>query len=407
MAPTTCRLMPLVAAVLLFALANCSSAFVVGPVSHCHLQLRAGRRHQTPIFSTLQQQDQTEDESEYIDPDDRHDKDIDALIDYYFEHEDHRRAHAIAPPGYGKTLFSLLTLTELMARGQVLYVVPRLNLADQVLGSCDKFGVFRNNRHRRIMIGSRTNRHEQRTTKPEVIAEFLSGAVTTNGDDASSEMHFVVSTYDSLPRVGEALQIIQEEQGLDAPPSIDFAIFDEAHRTEGYSDLMGFGLYDENIDIKQRMFVTATPNDYTDRPRRLDVIGYRKTEDGSVGLITKSVREGDEPRIEVRSFRDENLYGPCVVQKTSEECVANGITVPIKLCCLSKKEMFSELGRELNVSAYSRDELVPFAVLAAHSKLGINKIVAYHSNLGRSKEFVEMARPLFEGEGFYITDVDA
>lgn len=138
------------------------------------------------------------------------------------------------------------------------------------------------------------------------------------------------------------------------------------------------------------------------------MIGYRKRDDGSVRLITKrsSPDEGDEPRVEVGSFRDKDVYGPCIIQKTSKECLEDRITVPIKLCCLSRQEMCSELGRELNVTAYTRDELVPFAVLAAHSKLGINKIVAYHSTLARSKEFVKMAKPLFEKEGFYLTYVD-
>ncbi|KAL3903682.1 MAG: hypothetical protein SGILL_010354, partial [Bacillariaceae sp.] len=156
--------------------------------------------------------------------------------------------------------------------------------------------------------------------------------------------------------------------------------------------------------IAQRMFVTATPTDYTDTPQKLDVLGVKRNKDGSLGLITK--REPEPPRIPVRSLGNENLYGPCIVKKTNAECIGSGITVPIKLCCLSKREMFSELGRELNVEDCSRDELAPFAVLAAHSKLGINKIVSYHSSVIRSKDFIEISKPLFEKEGFYLTQVD-
>ena len=266
--------------------------------------------------------------TKYIDPDDRHDKDIDDLVAYYRD-SNNRRAHAIAPPGYGKTLFSLGTMVELCKTQKhsmkiALYVVPRLNLADQVLESCDTFGVFRDLPHKRIIVGSRTNRREQRTTKAEVIADFLTG---TAGDASSKEtgMHFVVSTYESLPRVGEALRLIQAEQRLPSPPSIDFAIFDEAHRTEGGSKYTGYGLYDENIHIEQRLFVTATPVNYTDTPVKIDVIGRRNTNDGSLGLVTKS----KSSRIEVRSINNKDLYGPCIVQKASVECIADGITVPI------------------------------------------------------------------------------
>ena len=65
--------------------------------------------------------------------------------------------------------------------------------------------------------------------------------------------------------------------------------------------------------------------------------------------------------------------------------------------------MLSELGRELNISSYTRDEIVPFAIMAAYSKLNATKGVSFHSLVARSEEFVELAKPLFEEAGFYIS----
>ena len=130
--------------------------------------------------------------------------------------------------------------------------------------------------------------------------------------------------------------------------------------------------------------------------------------DGSRSLVTKrsSPEKEESDRIKARSFRNRDLYGPCLFRKTNQDCVDSNITVPVKLCCLSKKEMFSELGRELNISSYTRDEIVPFAIMAAYSKLNTTKGVSFHSLVARSEEFVELAKPQFEEMGFYISHVN-
>ena len=161
-------------------------------------------------------------DSDFVEPDDRHEEAVDALASYFvpgsrsgdnsgrsgggsnggfgaedasthaLDDHDHRRAHAIAPPGYGKTLLSLLTLKEVMARDQTkvktaIYVVPTLPLTDQTLTACDKYGVFRNIPHKRLIVSSGTSRTEERTTKPEVIARFLadSAAASTANDEGA------------------------------------------------------------------------------------------------------------------------------------------------------------------------------------------------------------------------------
>ena len=214
-------------------------------------------------------------DSDFVEPDDRHAEGVDALANCFAprssvisnnfggggnndnidsndtgpinddQDDDCRRAHALAPPGYGKTLLALQTMAELRARGEpintALYVVPTITLVDQALAACDEYGIFRNVPHNRMIVASKTSRKEKRTTKAEVIAEFLESSLAHN------ETSFLACTYKSLHRVGEALRIIQQRRGLDSPPSIDFATFDEAHNTEGCAETTAYGLYDDNI----------------------------------------------------------------------------------------------------------------------------------------------------------------
>ena len=304
-------------------------------------------------------------DSDFVEPDDRHAEGVDALANYFAPRssdtssnifgsgssddsiggkdigpvndddrdDDHRRAHALAPPGYGKTLLALQTMAELRARGEpintVLYVVPTIKLVDQALQACDEYGIFRDVPHKRMIVASKTSRKEKRTTKAEVIAEFLESS------RAHNETSFLACTYKSLHRVGEALRIIQQRRGLDLPPSIDFATFDEAHNTEGCSETTAYGLYDDNIFINRRLFVTGTARNYTDTPQKRQVLGSKlNSKDGSRSLVTKrsSPEKEDSDRIKARSFRNRDLYGPCLFRRINQDCVDKNITVPVKLC---------------------------------------------------------------------------
>ena len=70
-------------------------------------------------------------------------------------------------------------------------------------------------------------------------------------------------------------------------PPFDLAIFDEAHKTIGLAgSAFGYALSDENIRIRKRLFLTATP-------RHID--------------IRHRDKEGE---FRVYSMDDETVYGP-------------------------------------------------------------------------------------------------
>src|SRR5262249_11863326 len=89
-------------------------------------------------------------------------------------------------------------------------------------------------------------------TDPEVVRAFIARVMP-------STIKLIFSTYQSSPVVSEGIR------GL---PPLDIAIFDEAHKTTGpHGGLFAHSLSYENIRIRKRLFLTATPHHYDIRHR--------------------------------------------------------------------------------------------------------------------------------------------
>ena len=88
-------------------------------------------------------------------------------------------------------------------------------------------------------------------TDPQIVRKFLK--------HRSDDIKVIFSTYHSSKVVAD---------GAAGLPPIDFAIFDEAHRTTGRAGTMyGYALHDKNIQINKRLFLTATPRHIDIRKR--------------------------------------------------------------------------------------------------------------------------------------------
>ena len=98
-------------------------------------------------------------------------------------------------------------------------------------------------------------------TDPAIVRQFL--------EHQTTDIKVIFSTYHSSPVVGEGAR------GL---PPFDFAIFDEAHKTIGLAgSTFGYALSDENIRIRKRLFLTATP-------RHIDI--RHRDKEGEFRIIT-------------------------------------------------------------------------------------------------------------------------
>ena len=344
-----------------------------------------------------------------------------------------RRANVQIAPGYGKTLIALKTSMAMLDFAMtantdpgagspssssssspriILYCTPRLKLNDQVLEDADKFGILDGiPSHCRLLVGSKSNRTEQLTTSSAVIADFILTASSYDDD----RVKFIVCTYKSLHQVGTAMDMIQKKETVQTLTNnqkigIEFAIFDEAHNMEGIGTQNGYGLYDTNIHIHYRLFLTATARNYVPNPTRVTVFAtkYRRS-DGARQITPTTTTSTTNTTDVVRSFLDEELFGPCIERITQRQSVEQRRTVPIKLIVMEKTEI--DAIRELQQQPSSNDDghdfsyingndavddspttavvkddtLVPLAIQATFFKYNISKAVAFYSTNLRAK----------------------
>jgi len=319
--------------------------------------------------------------------DDRNVEIVEELIGHFLAKD---RGNVQLPPGWGKNQVALQTLRKFYQLEEdkkvkeegiesnkivsAIYVTPNLKLVDQVLDSLDIFGTFSGIPHQRLIVASQTGRvDESCTTSVDDISAFLTSESEGRLSKKSTSMRFIVSTYHSLPKVGEALKKLGG--------TINFGIFDEAHRMEGNGKLYGLGLFDENIPIDKRLFATATARNSIKPPRKVD---------------------------NVRSFLDESLFGKCIVKQTQHESVEQNVTLPITLCALDRNEIVSLVGPssiDLGNDMISRDSLLPFAIQAAFTKLNVTHAVSFHPSNKRARDFVANAKKILKDDiGVFCVD---
>jgi len=349
--------------------------------------------------------------------DDRNDAVVKEVTEHFLFNS---RGNIQLPPGWGKTQAALRTsksLYEMSVNEEIesniiksnnvmtlLYVTPNLKLVDQVFDSLDAFDTFADIPHERLIIASKSGRSkEHRTTSVDEIAAFL----TSEGKSSTkNSMRFLVSTYQSYRKVAEAVKKIDSTR-------INFAVFDEAHVMEGNGKLFGMGLYDDNIPIDKRLFVTATPRNYAKSVKKVTVMASKLRKDGSYTLIPKrgktsedknaKNREEDdgieENKDSCRSFLDKRLFGKCIVKRTYRDSVEQNATLPLTICALDRKEIVSLVGTsgmDLANDMVSRDSLLPFAVQAAFTNLNVTHGVSFHSCNNRAREFAENAKKVLK-----------
>jgi predicted helicase len=284
-------------------------------------------------------------------------------------------------------------------------VTPNLKLVDQVLDTIDRYNLFKDIPHSRMIVASKTNRTEPITTNPELIADFfdVDGGSSNDNDSSPKGMRFIICTYVSLGRVGEGWKLLQK-RGTGVPPTLDYAVFDEAHNMEGVGKNSGYGLYDDLLPVDRRLFMTGTPRRYNETVSIEKILGSKVSKTGSAVLIPK----GGEPKrttTRARSFDDETLFGPCIFKRTYRESTEQNITVPITMMVVDRTEVHSLLGVGVDLENLSPDELKPLVLAAAFTKLDVKHAVSFHSTNARARAFVEQAKPVL-GKGITALSVD-
>ena len=178
------------------------------------------------------------------------------------------RATIISACGTGKTLLALFA-AEAHAKKTILVLVPSLALLKQTLlewlqhTSWNKYDYLCVCSDKTVVLDSDelivrpTELEFSVTTQVEKVRKFL--------DHPFNGIKIVLSTYDSSNVVAEAMK--KDE-------SFELGIFDEAHKTAGVEgSKYSFALSNENLRIKKRLFLTATPKSYFLDPNKRDADG--------------------------------------------------------------------------------------------------------------------------------------
>ncbi len=277
------------------------------------------------------------------------------------------RTTAVMACGTGKTLVALWA-AEAQDPKTVLVLVPSLALLSQTLPDWCKQTSW-GNRFRYLCVCSDAS--VDRSAKEDEYAlkqSDLEFPVTTDVnqvkafvDGNKTGVNVIFSTYPSAEVVANGLK----------GQTIDLGIFDEAHKTTGPKDgLFAFGLSDENLWIRKRIFLTATPRHYDLR---------RRDKDGDFRTVSMS---------------DEAVYGKVSYRLSFSAAVAAGIIVPYKviISVTLKKEVDDELMRR-GTTLVRRNQVKAkwvakqIALKRAIDQTKASKVITFHSRVKLAEDF--------------------
>ena len=291
---------------------------------------------------------------------------VEALTNIARHLEVNDRGTVVMACGTGKTLVALWAVEQSKAKS-ILVLVPSLTLLQQTLEEwsvhnawgkdfsylcvCSDPSVDLKNDEIEIDPSDLPFRID---TDSEVVKGYLA---QDNG-----KTKIVFSTYQSSQVVSHATK---------GEFAFDIAVFDEAHKTTGSATgRFAFGLRDENIKIKKRLFLTATPKHYD---------------------ISKRDKDGEFKFV---SMDDEAVYGKRAHTLTFGDAAKKGIICPYKVVVtLIDKHQVDDFALKNGITLVEGDSVKAkwvasqIAVSSAITHTGATKIITFHSRVKAAREF--------------------
>lgn len=290
----------------------------------------------------------------------------------YFIKEKNNRGKLVFPCGAGKSLTGYWITRELKSKS-IIVAVPSLSLVKQTLEVYLRESVANNDAIAWLCVCSdegigknddvviHTNEiGVPCVTNKTVIAKWLS--------DNSKKKTIIFTTYQSGKTIAEACKI--------ANHSFDLGIMDEAHKTVGQQDkLFSHLLFEKNIKIQKRIFMTATERRYA----------------GSSD--------------EVLSMDDINVYGETFTQMSFKEAIDIGILSDYKIITLfisnsevrkliEQNAFVKPVGKEWDKETEARTLASLIALRKAMTEYPIHHAVTFHSSIKKAEAF-EQSQAVF------------
>ena len=296
-------------------------------------------------------------------------KAIDQAVEHFLDKKS-KCGKLIMPCGTGKSLIAYWITRELNVKS-VIVAVPSLALVKQSLEDWTSEylaeGIYPN----WIAVCSDDSVGNLKEADSTVATVYETGIPTTTDPSEiirllktkSKRPKVIFTTYQSSKRLADACR----ENNI----VVDLLIADEAHKTVG-SKNKAFAtlLFDANIKIKKRLFMTATERVY---------------------------RQGTD---NIVSMDDENVYGSTFHQMTFKEAIADEIICDYKILAVAvaEREVERLISENANVVAQLDNQKVEtdlhnlaagIAVEKVFAKHGIKHAVSFHRSIKRAESFTE------------------
>lgn len=272
-----------------------------------------------------------------------------------------RRGKVVMPCATGKSLIGFWFAGRLEAR-RVLVTVPNLSLVRQLLKDWTEQSLARGRRPHWAVVCS------DDSVADSVAARDMGVKVDTDLKEVTAWLRLnrrskecvVFATYQS----GRLLAKAARRAGM----AFDLGIFDEAHRTAGrQGSAFAHLLHDDNIRLRKRVFMTATPRVYGG-PEREDVI----------------------------SMDDPSLYGGEAFRMTFLEAMNRGIVPNLTIVAVTvsraeisrllRDRLLVRLQREQEDEIIRSEDLVSaLALRKAMKKYGIRRTLGFYSSRKRCR----------------------
>jgi len=298
----------------------------------------------------------------------------------YFVEEGNTRGKLIMPCGAGKSLTAFWIAQSLKAR-TIILAVPSLALIQQTLpgwlreysthGEGDKLRWL-------CVCSDKTVAHD--IDSLAVHTHDLGFPCSTNIDEvrewlrgtSDAQMRVIFTTYQS----GEILASALRAENIEA----DLGIMDEAHKTVGQrGKLFTHLLFDENVSMKRRLFMTATEKRFSGKS------------DEIVSMDDVSVYGDTFEHLSFKSALEEGILSD---YRIVTRIVSNTENLDIEEKIRDNSQIRVVGSKEHNVEP----QMLASAVTLAKSakRLDLKHSVSFHSSVAKAKQFKELYSDIYK-----------
>ncbi|MCK5678406.1 MAG: DEAD/DEAH box helicase family protein, partial [Flavobacteriaceae bacterium] len=305
----------------------------------------------------------------------------------HFEEENNTHGKLIMACGSGKSLAAYWIAQKLEAK-TILIAVPSLALIKQTLEVWTRESIANNIDINWLAVCSDD-------TVSQLDDDIFTATTKELGIDVSTDIDYIVNwlqntnhTITIVFTTYQSSKVIAEASNK-AEITYDFGIMDEAHKTVGLREsLFSHLLFDKNISIKKRLFMTATERRY--KGTSDDIVSMDDIELYGEDFEVLTFREALEAKPPI--LCDYKIVAMMVTQKEVAELIENNNFVRPE-----SENYTKEIEAEMLASTV--------ALHKAIKKYGIKHTISFHSSIERAR-FFQTQEGVFRQSFSEYTDLD-